>query len=64
MAEFTYNNSVTTGNSRSPFYTNYGFHPVAMNPASTESLNPASKVYAHWMHTVYDGSRKGLEEAQ
>jgi len=48
----------------SPFYANYGFHPVAMDLASTEPLNPASKVYAHWMHTVHDESRKGLEEAQ
>ena len=64
MAEFAYNNSVTTGNSMSPFYANYGFHPVAMNPASTEPLNPARKVYTHWMNTVHDESRKGLEEAQ
>jgi len=64
MAEFTYNNSLTTGNGMSSFYANYGFHPVAMNPASTEPLNPASKVYAHWMNTVHDESRKGLEEAQ
>jgi len=27
MAEFAYNNSVTTGNGISPFYANYGFHP-------------------------------------
>jgi len=64
MAEFAYNNSVTIGNGMSPFYANYGFHPVAMDPASTEPLNPASKVYAHWMHTVHNESWKGLEEAQ
>jgi len=64
MAEFVYNNSVTTGNGMLPFYANYGFHLVAMNPALTEPLNPASKVYAHWMNTVHDESRKGLEEAQ
>jgi len=64
MAEFAYNNSITTGNGMSPFYANYGFHAVAMNMASTEPLNPASKVYAHWMKTVHDESRKGLEEAQ
>jgi len=56
MAEFAYNNSVTTGNGMSPFYANYGFHPVAMNPASTEPLNPASKIYPHWMNTVHDES--------
>ena len=64
IAEFAYNNSTTAGNGMSPFYVNYGFHPVAMGPASTEPLNPASKVYAHWMHTVHDESRTGLEEAQ
>jgi len=64
MAEFTYNNSTTMGNGKSPFYTNYGFHPAAMNPVSTEPLNPASQVYAHWMHTMHDESRKGLEDAQ
>jgi len=64
MAEFAYNNSVTTGNGMSPFYANYGFYPVAMNPASTEPLNPASKVYAQWINTVHNESRKGLEEAQ
>jgi len=64
MAEFAYNNSTTMGNGMSPFYANYGFHPVAMNPASTEPLNPASQVYAHWMQAVYDESQKGLEDAQ
>jgi len=64
MAEFAYNNSTTTGNGMSPFYANYRFHPAAMNPAATEPLNPASQVYAHWMHTVHDESLKGLEEAQ
>jgi len=64
MAEFTNNNSTTTGNGMSPFYANYGFHPAAMDPASTEPLNPASQVYTHWMHAVRDESQKGLEDAQ
>jgi hypothetical protein len=29
IAEFAYNNSVTSGNGISPFYANYGFHPQA-----------------------------------
>jgi len=62
MAEFAYNNSVTMGNSISPFYANYGFHPTAINLASTEPLNPASKAYAYWMHTVHTESCKGLED--
>jgi len=64
MAEFVYNNSTTMGNGMSPFYANYGFHPAAIDPVSTEPLNPASKAYAHWMHTVHDEFRKGLEDAQ
>jgi len=64
MAEFTYNNSTTTGNGMSPFYANNGFLPTAGNPASMGPLNPASKAYTHWMHAVHDETRKGLEEAQ
>jgi len=64
MAEFAYNNSITTGHGTYPFNTNYGFHPAAMNPASTEPLNPASQVYAHWMSAAHDESQKGLEEAR
>jgi len=64
MAEFTYNNSVTMGNGMLPFYANYGFHLVAIDPVSTEPLNLASKLYAHWMHTVHDESWKGLKKAQ
>jgi len=54
MVELVYNNSTTTGNGISPFFANYGFHTVAMDPASTEPLNPASKVFAYWMHTIHD----------
>jgi hypothetical protein len=64
MAEFAYNNSVTTATGLSPFYANYGFHPTATNPTAVEILNPASKVYAHWMHTVHLGAREALEKAQ
>jgi len=60
MAEFAYNNSTTTGNGMAPFDTDYGFHPVAMDPTLTEPLNPASTAYAHWMCTVHEESRKGL----
>jgi len=64
IAEFACNNSVTVGNGTPPFYANYGFHPVTMNPATTGPLNPASTINMYWMHTVHDESRKGLEAAQ
>jgi len=41
------------------FYANYGFHLVAMDPTSTEPLNPTRKVYAHWIHTVHKEKRAG-----
>jgi len=66
MAEFAYNNSITTGNGISPFYANYGFHPRTLNPPeeSEKPVNPASTVYAHWMKAIQDEARKGLEAAQ
>jgi len=64
MADFAYNNSVTVGNGMTPFYANYGFHPAAVNPPTEVPLNPASTVYAHWMQTVHEESRQGLEAAQ
>ena len=64
MAEFAYNNSVTTGNGISPFYANDGFHPAAPNPPTEEPFNPASTNYAHWMTGIHEETRKGLETAQ
>jgi len=64
MAEFAYNNSVTIGNGMTPFFANYGFHPAVADPPTEEPLNPASTIYAHWMQTVFDKSRRGLEAAQ
>jgi hypothetical protein len=64
MAEFAYNNWVTTATGLSPFYANCRFHPTATNPAATNSLNPASRVYGDWMHSVHEETQKSLEEAQ
>ena len=64
MTEFAYNDSVTTATGLSPFYANYGFHPTAANPSATGPLNPASKVYAHWMRSVQEEVTKSLEATQ
>jgi hypothetical protein len=64
MAEFAYNNSVTTATGLSPLYANYGFHPTAANPAAANPRNPASTVYAHWMYSVLEDIIKALEATQ
>ena len=66
MAEFTYNNSVTTGNGVSPFYANYGFHPRTLDPPNEddEPVKPASTIYAHWIMMIHDDAQKGLLAAQ
>jgi len=64
IAEFAYNNSIRIGNGMSPFYANYGFHPAAVNPPTSEPFNPVSTVYAHWMQMVHEESHEGLEAAQ
>jgi len=63
MAEFAYNNSVTMGSGMSPFYANYGYHPIAFDPAASGPLNPASKLYAHWMQAIHEESTKRQEVA-
>jgi hypothetical protein len=64
MAEFAYNNSVTTATGISPFYANYGFRPSATFPGATSPLNPASTVYAHWMSAVHEEAVRALVKAQ
>jgi len=43
MAEFAYNNSTTAGNGMSPFYANYGFHPIAGNQRRWDHSTPPAK---------------------
>jgi hypothetical protein len=64
IAEFAYNNSVTSMTGLSPFYTNYGYHLIASNPTAMAARNPASKAYAHWMHTIHEGAKLALEKAR
>jgi hypothetical protein len=47
IAEFAYNNSVISTMELSPFYNNYGYHPIASNPMATAVHNLASKAYAY-----------------
>jgi hypothetical protein len=64
MAEYAYNNSVTTATGLTPFYANYGFHPATIDPTPTVVLNPASEAYAHWMQAVHQEARSSVEKSQ
>jgi hypothetical protein len=64
MAEFAYNNSVTSVTGLSPFYANYGYYPIVSNLTTTVVRNPASKAYTHWMHTIHEGAKTALGKAQ
>jgi transposase InsO family protein len=64
LAEYSYNNSVTTATQMSPFYANYGFHPRTTWPVEVESKNPASKVYSHWVESVHELCRSYLENTK
>ena len=46
----------------SPFFANYGFHPLTNWPVEKKSKNPASKNYAYWMESVHELCVQCLEE--
>lgn len=64
MAEFAYNNSVTSATGMSPFYANYGYHPSTNWPVEAEVRNPASKIYSHWLKNVHDFCAASLRQTQ
>jgi hypothetical protein len=47
MAEFAYNNSLTTAMGMSPFFANFGVDPRTNCPFKADAKNPASRNYAH-----------------
>jgi hypothetical protein len=50
LAEFAYNNSVTSAHGMTPFYANYCYHPSAGTaPTETNTLSVSSVAYGHWM---------------
>ena len=64
MAEFAYNNSTASSTDLTPFYTNYGWHPSANNPRSTEALHPASRAYTHWIQGTIECARHALQNTR
>ena len=64
MAEFAYNNSAVNSTGLTTFYANYGWHPYANNPRSTEALHPASQAYSHWIQGAIEHARSALQETR
>ena len=62
MAELAYNNSTASYSDLTPFYTNYGWHPSANNPRSTEALHPISRAYNHWIQWTIKCARHALQD--
>jgi hypothetical protein len=60
LAEYAYNNSVTSATNMSPFFANYGFNPRTNWPTEAETKNPASQIYAHWMKATHEAAREAL----
>jgi hypothetical protein len=64
LAEYAYNNSVTSGNGLSPFYANYGYHPRTNWPTEEVVRNPASEAYVHYVTNVHELCKNGLKKTQ
>jgi hypothetical protein len=64
MAEYAYNNSVTSATGMSPFFANYGFNPKTTWFKQTETKNPAAELYSHWLKEVHEQCKEHLEYAQ
>ena len=47
LAEYAYNNSVTTAHDMTPFFANYGYHPQTEWLKEREAQNPGANLYAH-----------------
>jgi hypothetical protein len=63
MAEYVYNNSLTTATEMSPFFATFGFDPQTYCPIEAEEKNAASRNYVYWMTSVHALYCKGLEQA-
>ena len=61
MAEFAYNNTVTTATGYSPFYCNYGYNPENTWLKERTTVNPAANLYSHYMREVYQNCQKRLK---
>jgi transposase InsO family protein len=53
LAEFAYNNTITTAHSMTPFYANYGYHPSSGSALPGSNTLPVHSItYGHWMKAI------------
>jgi len=64
LAEYAYNNSKTSADKLTPFFTNYGFHPQTEWMKEREAKNPGPTMYTHWMKTVQENARTTLKQTR
>jgi len=63
LAEFAYNNSVSSTTSKTPFYATYGFHP-RFSATSLDSTVPAAKDHVKYLQEVHEECKQKMAEAQ
>src|SRR5881396_436274 len=61
MAEFSYNNSITSATGLSPFYANYRYHPETYWLVPRTSQNLAANTYTHWLQEIHQQCLERLE---
>jgi len=64
LAEYAYNNSVTTAHDMTPFFANYRYHRQTECVKEREAQNPGANRYAHWMQTIHQQARQSLERTR
>jgi len=64
LAEHAYNNSKTKAHKWTPFFANYGYHPLTELTKPREGQNPGATMCSHWMKTVHEQAKKTLEDTR
>ena len=47
-----------------PFYANYGFHPNTEWERQTQTENPASKIFGHWLTKTHQRAKDTLQQTR
>jgi hypothetical protein len=64
IAEYAYNNSLTTATGKSLFFAKFVSNPQTNWPIEVEAKNLASRNYVQWMTSVHALCCMGLQQAQ